>query len=173
MLNLTIVATIWFGGHLISNGSMPIGNLFAFQSYIMQILTSVMMAVMTMMMVPRASASAERIQAVLQAVPEIAEPAIALDVPLARIGRIELRDVDFRYPGAQDSVLNDVSLTLEPGTTTAIVGGTGSGKSTLVNLLPRLLDVTGGSVLIDGVDVRDIPREELVRITRRPTLSVA
>ena len=161
IMNLTIVATIWFGGHLIADGSMPIGNLFAFQSYIMQILTSVMMAVMTMMMVPRASASAERIQAVLQAVPEIAEPAIALDVPLARIGRIELRDVDFRYPGAQDSVLNDVSLTLEPGTTTAIVGGTGSGKSTLVNLLPRLLDVTGGSVLIDGVDVRDIPLEEL------------
>jgi ATP-binding cassette subfamily B protein len=126
IMNLTIVATIWFGGHLIADGSMPIGNLFAFQSYIMQILTSVMMAVMTMMMVPRASASAERIQAVLQAVPEIAEPAIALDVPLARIGRIELRDVDFRYPGAQDSVLNDVSLTLEPGTTTAIVGGTGS-----------------------------------------------
>jgi ATP-binding cassette subfamily B multidrug efflux pump len=161
IMNLTIVATIWFGGHLIADGSMPIGNLFAFQSYIMQILTSVMMAVMTMMMVPRASASAERIQAVLQAVPEIAEPAIALEVPLARVGRIELRDVDFRYPGAQDSVLNDVSLTLEPGTTTAIVGGTGSGKSTLVNLLPRLLDVTGGSVLIDGVDVRDIPLEEL------------
>jgi len=161
IMNLTIVAVIWFGGHLVSDGSMPIGNLFAFQSYIMQILFSVMMAVMTMMMVPRAAASAERIQAVLKATPDIAEPAIAHTEPLPRIGRIELRDVEFRYPGAQDSVLQQVSFTLEPGTTTAIVGGTGSGKSTLVNLLPRLLDVTGGAVLIDGVDIRTIPLEEL------------
>ena len=161
IMNLTIVATIWFGGHLVASDSMPIGNLFAFQSYIMQILFSVMMAVMTMMMVPRAAASAERIQAVLKATPEIAEPTRALAAPLPRIGRVELRDVEFHYPGAQDSVLERVSLVLEPGTTTAIVGGTGSGKSTLVNLLPRLLDVTGGAVLIDGVDVRDIPLEEL------------
>jgi ATP-binding cassette subfamily B multidrug efflux pump len=161
IMNLTIVATIWFGGHLIADGSMPIGNLFAFQSYIMQILFAVMMAVMTMMMVPRAAASAERIQAVLNAVPEIAEPADPLATPLPRVGRIELRDVEFRYPGAQESVLDEVSFVLEPGSTTAIVGGTGSGKSTLVNLLPRLLDVTGGAVLIDGIDVRDIPLEEL------------
>jgi ATP-binding cassette subfamily B protein len=161
IMNLTIVATIWFGGHLIADGSMPIGNLFAFQSYIMQILFAVMMAVMTMMMVPRAAASAERIQAVLNAVPEIAEPTDRIAAPLPRVGRIELRDVEFRYPGAQESVLDEVSFVLEPGTTTAIVGGTGSGKSTLVNLLPRLLDVTGGAVLIDGIDVRDIPLEEL------------
>jgi ATP-binding cassette subfamily B multidrug efflux pump len=161
IMNLTIVAVIWFGGFLIADGTMPIGNLFAFQSYIMQILFSVMMAVMTMMMVPRAAASAERIQAVLHAIPEIAEPAVAYAQPLARIGRIELRDVEFRYPGAQDSVLQKVSFTLEPGSTTAIVGGTGSGKSTLINLLPRLLDVTGGQVLIDGVDIRDISLEEL------------
>jgi ATP-binding cassette subfamily B multidrug efflux pump len=161
IMNLTIVAVIWFGGALVSNGSMPIGNLFAFQSYIMQILFSVMMAVMTMMMVPRAAASAERVQAVLKATPDIAEPVRAHLEPLPRIGRVELRDVEFRYPGAQDSVLQKVSFTLEPGTTTAIVGGTGSGKSTLVNLLPRLLDVTGGQVLIDGVDVREIPLEEL------------
>jgi ATP-binding cassette, subfamily B, multidrug efflux pump len=161
IMNLSIVATIWFGGHLIADGDMAIGNLFAFQSYIMQILFSVMMAVMTMMMVPRAAASAERIQAVLTAVPEIGEPARPLSAPLTRIGRIELRDVEFRYPGAQESVLHEVSFVLEPGTTTAIVGGTGSGKSTLVNLLPRLLDVTGGAVLVDGVDVRDIPLEEL------------
>jgi ATP-binding cassette subfamily B protein len=161
IMNLTIVAVIWFGGHLVADGSMPIGNLFAFQSYIMQILFSVMMAVMTMMMVPRAAASAERIQAVLKAVPQIAEPVRPRLEPLPRVGRIELRDVEFHYPGAQDSVLQKVSFTLEPGTTTAIVGGTGSGKSTLINLLPRLLDVTGGAVLIDGVDVRDIPLEEL------------
>ena len=161
IMNLTIVATIWFGGHLVADGSMPIGNLFAFQAYIMQILFAVMMAVMTMMMVPRAAASAERIQAVLQAIPEIGEPDTPLAQELPRIGRIELRDVEFRYPGAQESVLDQVSFVLEPGSTTAIVGGTGSGKSTLVNLLPRLLDVTGGAVLIDGVDVRDIPLEQL------------
>ncbi len=161
IMNLTIVAVIWFGGALVSDGSMPIGNLFAFQSYIMQILFSVMMAVMTMMMVPRAAASAERVQAVLKATPEIGEPAAAFTEPLPRIGRIELRDVEFRYPGAQDSVLQKVSFTLEPGTTTAIVGGTGSGKSTLINLLPRLLDVTSGAILIDDVDVRDLPLEEL------------
>ncbi len=161
IMNLTIVAVLWFGGALVAEGSMPIGNLFAFQSYIMQILFSVMMAVMTMMMVPRAAASAERIRAVLGAVPEIAEPSRALDAPLPRIGRIELRDVEFHYPGAEDSVLRRVSFTLEPGTTTAIVGGTGSGKSTLVNLLPRLLDVTGGAILIDGVDIREIGLEDL------------
>jgi ATP-binding cassette subfamily B multidrug efflux pump len=161
IMNLTIVAVIWFGGHLIADGTMPIGNLFAFQSYIMQILFSVMMAVMTMMMVPRAAASAERIQAVLKAIPDIAEPDRPHAEPLPRVGRIELRDVEFRYPGAQDSVLQNVSFTLEPGSTTAIVGGTGSGKSTLVNLLPRLLDVTGGAVLIDGVDVREIGLEDL------------
>ncbi len=159
IMNVAIIATIWFGGHLIDDGSMPIGNLFAFQAYIMQILMSVMMAVMTMMMVPRASASAERILAVLDTEPEIVEPEIA--VPPPTVGRIELRDVDFRYPGAEDSVLHRITCTFEPGSTTAIVGGTGSGKSTLVNLLPRLLDVTSGAILIDGVDIRDLRLDDL------------
>lgn len=160
IMNMALVATIWFGGHLIDSGDMPIGNLFAFQAYIMQILFSVMMAVMTLMMVPRAAASADRIQAVLLTDPEIAEPATpVLDLP--RIGRIELRDVEFRYPGAEDSVLQEITCAFEPGVTTAIVGGTGSGKSTLVNLLPRLLDVTSGEVAIDGVDIRDLPLDDL------------
>ena len=153
IMNLALVATIWFGGQLIADGSMPIGNLFAFQSYIMQILFSVMMAVMTMMMVPRAAASAERVREVLDTEPEIGDP--ELPVPLPRTGRIELRDVVFRYPGAEDPVLQGITCTFEPGRTTAIVGGTGSGKSTLLNLLPRLIDATSGSVVIDGVDVRD------------------
>ncbi len=154
IMNMALVATIWFGAGFIADGSMPIGNLFAFQSYIMQILFSVMMAVMTMMMVPRAAASAERIQAVLRTEPEITDPTTAVEA--AGLGRIELRDVDFRYPGAEDSVLQGISCVFEPGQTTAIVGGTGSGKSTLVNLLPRLLDVTDGSVTVDGVDIRDM-----------------
>lgn len=160
IMNVTLVATIWFGGHLVNDGSMPIGNLLAFQAYIMQILFSVMMAVMTMMMVPRAAASTERISAVLEAEPDIAEPMAASLLP-AGPGRIELEDVTFRYPGAQEAVLTGVSCVFEPGMTTAIVGSTGSGKSTLVNLLPRLLDVTSGRVLIDGVDVRDLALSDL------------
>jgi ATP-binding cassette, subfamily B, multidrug efflux pump len=159
-MNVTIVATIWFGGSLVNDGTMPIGNLLAFQSYIMQILFSVMMAVMTMMMVPRAAASAERINAVLDTEPAIAEPA----APVQHnnwAGRIELENLTFRYPGAQDPVLQGLSTVIEPGMTTAIVGGTGSGKSTLVNLLPRLLDVTSGRILIDGVDVRDLALADL------------
>lgn len=160
IMNVTIVATIWFGGSLVNDGTMPIGNLLAFQSYIMQILFSVMMAVMTMMMVPRAAASAERINAVLDTQPAIAEPA----APVQHnnwAGRIELENLTFRYPGAQDPVLQGLSTVIEPGMTTAIVGGTGSGKSTLVNLLPRLLDVTSGRILIDGVDVRDLALADL------------
>lgn len=160
IMNLTIVATIWFGGQLVNDGSMPIGNLLAFQSYIMQILFAVMMAVMTMMMVSRAAASAERIRAVLTTPAEIAEPERPLDFQAGR-GRIELQDVTFRYPGAEEAVLEGVSAVIEPGMITAIVGGTGSGKSTLVNLLPRLLDVSGGRVLVDGVDVRDVALADL------------
>ena len=160
IMNLALVATIWFGGHLIDSGDMPIGNLFAFQAYIMQILFSVMMAVMTMMMVPRAAASADRILAVLRTEPEIGEPDHrASQVPTT--GRIELTDVEFRYPGAEDSVLQSITCAFEPGQTTAIVGGTGSGKSTLVNLLPRLLDVTSGSIRIDGIDIRDLALDDL------------
>ena len=163
IMNLSSVAVIWFGGHLISAGSMPIGNLTAFLAYIMQILMSVMMAVMTIMMVPRASASADRINQVLAVTPDIVdhpEDAPPVD-PSIPPGLVELRDVQFRYPGAQEPILQGISLAFEPGTTTAILGGTGSGKTTLANLLPRLLDVTGGSVLVGGRDVRLVPQDEL------------
>ena len=159
IMNGALIATIWIGAGYISDGTMPIGNLFAFQSYIMQILFSVMMAVMTMMMVPRAAASAERIQEVLVTEPEIRDP----EAPVSPVGtgRIELRDVMFRYPGAEEPVLQGISCTFEPGKTTAIVGGTGSGKSTLVNLLPRLIDVTAGEILVDDVDIRDMRLDDL------------
>jgi ATP-binding cassette subfamily B multidrug efflux pump len=165
IMNLSSVAIIWFGGHLVDDGSMPIGNLTAFLAYIMQILFSVMMAVMTIMMVPRAAASAERVNEVLGTSPDMhdAQGLAAADFGALDpdSGRMELRDVQFRYPGAEEAILEEVSLTFEPGTTTAIVGGTGSGKTTLMNLLPRLLDVTEGSVLVGGIDVRELPQETL------------
>ncbi len=160
VFNLSSVAVIWFGAHLVSDGDMQIGDLTAFLAYIMQILFSVMMAVMLMVMVPRAAASAERIQAVLDTQPQITDPADPAPRPPAR-GTVELRGVEFRYPGAEDPVLSEVSVTMSPGQTTAIVGSTGAGKTTLVNLLPRLYDVTGGQVLVDGVDVRDLRQEDL------------
>jgi ATP-binding cassette subfamily B multidrug efflux pump len=153
ILNLSSVAVIWFGGKLIDSGHLPIGNLTAFLAYIMQILMSVMMAVMMSLMIPRAEASAERIIEVMDtksSVVETKDPKL----PSVRTGRVEFSHVEFRYPGAEQAILTDVSFTAEPGKVTAIIGGTGSGKSTLLNLIPRFIDVTGGSVLIDGVDVR-------------------
>jgi len=154
ILNLSSVAVIWFGGHLVDSGAMPIGNLMAFLNYLMLILMAVMMAAMMTIMVPRASACAERIVEVVEAAPSITEPS-ELVTPAARAGLVELRGVSFSYPGAERPVLRELSLTLRPGETTAIIGSTGSGKSTIVNLLPRFFDVTSGAVLVDGVDVRD------------------
>ena len=154
ILNLSSVAVIWFGGHLVDSGAMPIGNLMAFLNYLMLILMAVMMAAMMTIMVPRASACAERIVEVVEAAPSITEPPEPV-TPAARAGLVEFRGVSFSYPGAERPVLRELSLTLRPGETTAIIGSTGSGKSTIVNLLPRFFDVTSGAVLVDGVDVRD------------------
>ena len=160
VFNLALVATMWFGGLRIDSGAMPIGNLTAFLTYIMQILMSVMMAAFMFVMVPRAAASADRVNEVLDTVPQIADPAEPV-VPSVRTGTVEFRDVEFRYPGAEDAVLCGISFRAEPGTTTAIVGSTGSGKSTLINLIPRFYDVTGGQLLVDGTDVRDMTQAEL------------
>jgi ATP-binding cassette subfamily B protein len=139
---------------------MPIGNLLAFLNYLMLILMAVMMASMMTIMVPRASACAERIKEVIDAAPSITEPPHPARPPV-RKGRVEFRGVGFSYPGAERAVLRDLSFTLEPGRTTALIGSTGSGKSTIVNLLPRFFDVTAGEVLVDGVDVRQQSLEEL------------
>jgi ATP-binding cassette subfamily B multidrug efflux pump len=155
VLNLSTTAVVWFGGHLIGDGSLQIGSLTAFITYLAQILTSVMMATFMFMLVPRAEVSADRIMEVLDTAPAL-HPA---QTPLPagdQTGRLELRAVEFRYPGAEAPVLHDISLTALPGQTTAIIGGTGSGKTTLINLIPRLIDVTGGSLLVGGVDVRDL-----------------
>jgi len=154
ILNLSSVAVIWFGGHLVDSGSMPIGNLTAFLTYLMLILMAVMMASMMMIMVPRASACAERILEVVDSPPTILEPAQPQN-PAQRTGRVEFRGVGFQYPGAERPVLHDLSFTLAPGRTTAIIGSTGSGKSTVVNLLARFFDATAGAVLLDSVDVRE------------------
>jgi ATP-binding cassette subfamily B multidrug efflux pump len=166
IINVSSVAIVWFGGHLIEGGTMEIGSLTAFISYVMQILIAVMMAVMTSVMVPRAAASAERVLAVLDTVPCLGDPdspVAAMTGPDATVpcGTVEFRNVEFRYPGAHEAVLRDVTLTFPAGRTTAIVGGTGSGKSTMVNLIPRLYDVTAGTVLVDGVDVREQAQQDL------------
>ena len=160
IMNLSTVAIMWFGAFRVDAGDMPIGNLTAFLQYIMQILFAIMMAVIMFVMVPRAAVSADRIQEVLDAVPSVRAPDEPAPAPPAR-GQVEFRNVEFRYPGAEDPVLRGISFTAGPGETTAIVGSTGSGKSTLVNLVPRFYDVTGGAVLVDGVDVRALRRDDL------------
>jgi ATP-binding cassette subfamily B multidrug efflux pump len=166
IMNLSIVAIMWFGGHRVDSGAMPIGNLFAFIAYVMQILFAVLMSTMLAAMIPRAVASGGRIQDVLDIEPAIRDPLVPVLIPArdgGKPGFVEFRDVEFRYPGAQDAILGHISFTARPGETTAIVGSTGSGKSTLIGLIPRLNDVTAGSILIDGIDIREMDRVDLWR----------
>jgi len=160
MMNLSSVAVIWFGGLLVRDGSMPIGNLTAFLAYILQILMSVMMAVFLMILLPRAVASAERIEQVLGAEPSVVDPAKPVG-PLRQTGAVEFRGVSFGYPGSERPVLHRLDFAFLPGRTSAIIGGTGAGKTTLLNLIPRFFDATSGSVLVDGVDVREQELEQL------------
>jgi ATP-binding cassette subfamily B protein len=160
VINVSSVALIWFGGHRIDEGEMQVGSLIAFLSYFMQILMAVLLATFILVLVPRAAACAERITEVLCTEPVITSPAEPVR-PASVDGAISLRDATFCYPGADRPVLQNVSLTAGPGTTTAIVGSTGSGKSTLVSLICRMYDVTSGSVRIDDVDVRDYDTEQL------------
>jgi ATP-binding cassette subfamily B protein len=155
ILNVSTIAVLWFGGHLVASGSMQIGALTAFISYLLQILMSVMMATFVFMMVPRAEVSAERIMEVLGTEPDLLPPPSPV-TELDSHGHLELRAAEFRYPGAEKPVLSGISLDARPGEITAIIGGTGSGKTALLSLIPRLVDVTGGAVLIDGVDVREL-----------------
>ncbi|QWZ08250.1 ABC transporter ATP-binding protein/permease [Nocardioides panacis] len=160
ILNLSSVAVLWFGGHRVDSGQMQIGALTAFLAYLVQILMSVMMATFMLMMVPRASVCADRIAEVLDTESSVVPPEEAV-TELDGSGLLEFRGVQFTYPGADDPVLRDLSFTALPGQTTAIIGSTGSGKSTLVNLVPRLFDVTAGEVYVDGVDVRRVQPDAL------------
>jgi ATP-binding cassette subfamily B protein len=174
VVNVSSVGVLWFGGHLISSGDMQVGALTAFLSYLMQIFMSVMMATFMFMQVPRAEVCAERIEEVLQTESSVVPPADPVRPAEGVRGRLELRNVEFRYPGAEHPVLCDVNLVAMPGETTAVIGSTGSGKTTLLNLIPRLFDVTGGSVVVDGVDVRRLApaflAERVGLVPQRPYL---
>lgn len=162
IMNLSSVAVVWFGAPAINTGSLQIGQLMAFIQYLTQIMSAVLMMSMMIFQLPRALASAERVRVVLETEPEITDEAAAVEAPPA-LGRVEFRHVTFRYPGAEEAALSDVSFATEPGTVTAVIGGTGSGKSTLVNLIMRFYDAAEGSVLVDGVDVRRMAQADLRR----------
>jgi ATP-binding cassette, subfamily B, multidrug efflux pump len=160
VINVSSVAVIWYGGKRIDSGEMQVGSLIAFLSYFMQILMAVLLVTIILVLLPRAAVCAERITEVLSTVPAITSPEHPRR-PATVAGEIRIEAATFRYPGADRPVLQDVSFTARPGTTTAVVGSTGSGKSTLISLICRLYDVTGGAVVIDGVDVRDYDTEQL------------
>jgi ATP-binding cassette subfamily B protein len=160
ILNLSSVAVLWFGGHRVDSGAMQIGALTAFLTYLVQILMSVMMATFMLIMVPRASVCADRVGEVLDTSPSVEHPVDPI-TELSGPRQLELRGVEFSYPGAEAPVLRDLSLLASPGQTTAVIGSTGAGKTTLVNLIPRLFDVTAGAVYVDGVDVRRMDPELL------------
>ncbi|MDR6907973.1 ATP-binding cassette subfamily B protein [Agromyces sp. 3263] len=173
VLNVSSVAVLWFGAFRVEDGSMQIGSLTAFLSYLIQILMAVMMSTMIAFMLPRAAVSAGRIGEVLQTAPTVADPespVMALTAP----GTVEFRHVEFAYPGAEEPVLHDVSFTARPGEVTAIIGSTGAGKTTIVNLIARLFDATGGSVRIGGVDVRELDSDllnaQLALVPQKPYL---
>ncbi|QIV83502.1 ABC transporter ATP-binding protein [Mycolicibacterium frederiksbergense] len=159
VINISSVALIWFGGQRIDAGQMQVGSLIAFLAYFMQILYAVLLATFLVVLLPRASACAERITEVLSTAPEITAPEDPAPAPVT--GRLRLAGATFSYPGADRAVVQDVSFTAAPGTVTAIVGSTGSGKSTLISLISRLYDVTAGSIRLDDVDVRAFDPEDL------------
>jgi ATP-binding cassette, subfamily B, multidrug efflux pump len=160
ILNASSVAVLWFGARRIDAGDMQIGALTAFLTYLVQILMSVMMATFLLIIAPRAAVCAERIQEVLQSESSVLPPERPVS-QLPAVGVVAFTDTEFSYPGAASPVLKKISFTAEPGQTTAIIGSTGAGKSTLVSLIPRLFDATGGSVKVDGVEVRDCDPELL------------
>ena len=160
VLNVSSVAVIWFGAFRVDSGSMEVGTLTAYLSYLMQILMAVMMSTFMAVLIPRAAVCADRISEVLQT----ASSVVIRDNPVTDLparGTVELRGASFAFPGAEEPVVREVSFTAVRGRTTAIIGSTGAGKTTLVSLIPRLFDTTGGSVLVDGVDVRDLDPEVL------------
>ena len=161
VVNVSSVGVLWVGAHRVDDGLMEVGPLTAFLSYLMQILMSVMMATFMLMLIPRAAVCADRITEVLETETSVTPPASPQQPDPGRRGHLDVRAATFSYPGADEPVLAGVSFEARPGQTVAVVGSTGAGKSTLVNLVPRLFDVTGGSVSVGGVDVRDLEPEVL------------
>jgi ATP-binding cassette subfamily B protein len=163
IMNLSMVSIVWFGAKLIDTGTLPIGNMLAFMQYAMQVIMSFLMISIVFIMIPRASVSAKRIAEVLVTEPSVKDPEKPVKGNALGKGRINFKDVTFGYPGADLPVLTGITFSAEPGETTAFIGSTGSGKSTLINLVPRFYDVTAGQILIDNVDVRDMKLEDLYR----------
>jgi len=161
VMNLTTVLVIWVGAGQVSAFKLDVGNMMAYMQYVMQIILAFLMMSMMFIMIPRAEVSANRIAEVLETVPSITDPREPVLVQEPLQGVVEFRHVTFAYPEAEDPVLHDISFTARPGETTAIIGATGCGKSTVVNLIPRFYDVTEGQILIDGVDVRDMRLDAL------------
>ncbi|WP_294750716.1 ABC transporter ATP-binding protein [uncultured Exiguobacterium sp.] len=159
VMNLTVVGVIWFGGIRIDNGGMQIGDLMAFIQYVMQIMFALVMASVMFVMIPRAAVSAKRINEVLEMTPTMIDE--GTQTADREKGTLVFDRVTFRYPGAETPVLSDISFAARPGEVTAVIGGTGSGKSTLVNLIPRFYDVTEGSIRVNGVNSQEVPQEEL------------
>ncbi|MEE2527516.1 ABC transporter ATP-binding protein [Pseudarthrobacter sp. J75] len=173
ILHLSTAAVLWFGGQRVDTGDMQVGALTAFLQYLLQILIAVMMGTFMAMMIPRASVCADRIGEVLDVEPSIHDPEDPI-TPERLEGVVEYRDVSFAYPGAEEPVLSNISFTARPGQTTAIIGSTGSGKTSLLSLLPRLYDIAGGDVLLDGVSVNKLDRAEITKrvamVPQRPYL---
>ena len=161
VMNFSSVAIVWFGAHLISSGNLQIGNMMAFLEYAMQVIISFLLLSMVFIMVPRAAVSVKRVGEVLDTLPSIVDPTSPQQLPNDATGKIEFKDVTFTYPEADLPVLSNINFTAEPGQTTAFIGSTGSGKSTLINLIPRFYDVSAGQILLDGVDIRQLKLEDL------------
>lgn len=161
IFNLTTIGIIWAGSHLIGDQTLQIGDMMAFMQYAMQVISSFLMISIVFILVPRASVSAQRIEEVLELRPLINDPVTHIHPEKKTKGLVEFKDVTFAYPDSDVPVIYNISFTACPGQTTAIIGGTGSGKSTIINLIPRFFDVTSGVVLVDGVDVRDMKQKEL------------
>jgi ATP-binding cassette subfamily B protein len=161
LLNAVMILIIWVGAHEVNAGTMQVGNLMAFMQYAVLIIFAFLMISIVFIMIPRASVSAVRISEVLETEPVIVDPAKPEKFRTDLKGVIEFKDVAFRYPGAEDDVLKHITFTARPGQTTAVIGSTGSGKTTLVNLIPRFYDATGGAVLVDGVDVKKVTQHDL------------
>lgn len=161
LMSGTSLLIVWVGAHQIDAGNLQIGNMIAFMQYAMQIIMAFLMVSLVFIMLPRATVSAERIAEVIETPTVINDPKKPREYKQGIHGLVEFKDVYFRYPGAEDNVLKDISFTARPGQTTAFVGSTGSGKSTLINLIPRFYDVSFGAVLVDGVDVREVTQHDL------------
>jgi ATP-binding cassette subfamily B protein len=161
IMNLLMLSVIWFGAKQVADANMQVGDMIAFMQYGMQIMFAFLMMSMLFIILPRASVSADRVAEVLETATHIHDPKEPKKFPAPFKGLVEFRNVSFRYPGADEDILHDISFTAKPGQTTAFIGSTGSGKSTIISLLPRFYEATGGSILVDGVNIRDVTQHDL------------